>query len=167
MNQPMTPAQHARADAVRSRGTVPITVRTMSERRADREWNFVHETTLKMRWPRGSGITFRDWRQMFGPVAELWMGEGRCLVADAGDGVLLGFAVAVGENTVASLYVKAAFRGQGVGLALLRESNLALPYRAYQPTECWWRWCKHHKLPWLHSSAGHDRDAAIGAIHTP
>lgn len=156
-------ANHAKAERLADI-EFPVTIRDVSQKKSDREWNFVHETTLKMRWPQNSQffLPWREWREMCGPIVERWMLLGNVKVADAGSGVILGYVIGMGERTVCALYVKAAFRGRGIGLKLLEASNLELPYWAYSPTVSWRRWTQKMGIKWEKEIHGYQRDAAIG-----
>src|SRR5438034_11174062 len=99
-----------------------VTIRPVSDRPADRELAFVRETTVKVRWPRRAGLAWEEWAAMHGPQVDRLLARSEMTVA-VSDGVLLGFLAALPDklsgNCVLMLYVKAAFRGERIGLRLL------------------------------------------------
>lgn len=119
-----------------------VVIRPLGRARGEAE--FVKETTLKVRWPRRDGVTWRGWEAKCGPMVAEWMDSGRVTVAETG-GVLVGFAVWRDPRTLAMLYVKAGLRGSGYGLQLLREWPRE-ELKIIQPTPCWRRWADHHGL---------------------
>lgn len=129
---------------------LPVEIRPMRE--SDRR--FVFETTVKVRWPRRNSIPWAEWEQMHGPMVEHWMREGQVRVADAG-GTLLGFVV-MAPTGVAMLYVKRGFRGEGIGMRLLRMdqytrlglTTAAPTLPALLPTPSWQRWCERRGVKW-------------------
>lgn len=136
---------------------LPVVIRPMGD--DARERSFVRETTIKVRWPRRSGIPWREWERTHGPLVDGWLAGAHVVVAESG-GVLLGFCVLAEPGpgaAVAMIYVKAAFRGAGIGRRLLTadgQRGLGIHYpelatlRVVQPTPCWSRWAAYHKLRW-------------------
>jgi len=73
-------------------------------------------------------------------------------VADAGGGLLLGFATDH-YDALAMIYVKRELRGNGIGLALLGGLGWGndLPggvLRVVRPTASFRRWADYHRIPW-------------------
>ena len=108
------------------------------------EAQFVKETTLKVRWPRRDGVTWRGWEAKCGPMVAEWLDSGRVAVAESG-GVIVGFAVWCDPRTLAMLYVKAGLRGNGIGLQLLADWPRE-KLQIIQPTPCWRKWAAFHGL---------------------
>ena len=114
---------------------------------------FILETTAKVRQPRG--VPWTQWSPVGLRNAQTALAQGRAVVADA-DGVILGFALAMPsamtppELALEMVYVKADFRGFGLGLEMLRGVGMAPGFlvAARAPTPCWRRWCAHHALMW-------------------
>ena len=137
----------ATADA----GTLPVTVRPRDRDPAARELDFVVETTVKVRWPKRAGLPWYEWRALHEPQVQAWVRGGPVLVADAGDGLLLGYVIVAMDGTVRMLYVKREFRGEGIGLRLLAAAfgrMLPNPIAVCLPTASWKRWCERHALTW-------------------
>jgi len=112
---------------------------------------FVRETTLKVRQPR-SGVTWAAWEAEHGPDVDRQLAEGRTVVADAGGGLLLGFATDALE-ALSMIYVKRDLRGNGIGLALLAGLGWGndLPcsgLRVTRPTASFRKWADLHRIPW-------------------
>ena len=106
------------------------------------DMRFVRETSCKVRWPHRQPFT--DWEAQHGPTVDYWIADGQCLVADAG-GTVLGFAIVtpIGvtpDNVVRMVYVKRAFRGDGIGLALLTAAGCVPPFVGHLPTPQWFAW---------------------------
>lgn len=134
-------------------GALPVTVRPMDRDPAARELDFVVETTTKVRWPKRSGLPWYEWKALHEPQVQAWVAQGTTMVADAGDGLLLGFVtLSPGTGPVRMLYVKREFRGNGIGLKLLAGvmPGRVLPdmIGACLPTASWKRWCERHALTW-------------------
>lgn len=69
----------------------------------------------------------------------------------------LGF-LAIGERDVVRLiYVKLAFRGMGIGLALLEAAQLPVPLIVEEAEPGWKRWAAYHKLPYVVSASRNHR----------
>lgn len=143
---------------------LPITIRAVSDRLQDRELAFVRETTVKVRWPRRAGIAWEEWNAQHGPAVDQLLKRAETTVAIA-DGVVLGFLAHLTDklsgNAVVMLYVKAAYRGERIGLRLLSGPfprnvqyghDIVLtggpPIRAWMPTAPWGKWCDHHGIAW-------------------
>lgn len=131
---------------------LPVTIRTLGD--DVREMKFVRETTVKVRWPRRAGLSWNEWNSMHGPQVDALLGRASTTVAVSG-GVVLGFLVAFPDKmsgkVVASLYVKWDFRGDGIGLRLLKDALIDPSkgaVRAWMPTAAWGRWCEHHGIAW-------------------
>jgi len=129
------------------------------------DYQFVFETTVKVRWPRRNSIPWGEWKMMHGPMVDRWMRDGQALVAES-SGVLLGFVV-LAPTGVAMLYVKRGFRGEGIGMRLLGAiiladstdriaTNRCVDSRgrgarlviAMMPTPSWQRWCERSGVKW-------------------
>jgi len=121
------------------------------------DYQFVFETTVKVRWPRRNSIPWGEWKLMHGGMVDHWIRDGQVRVAESG-GVLLGFVVEA-PTGVAMLYVKRGFRGDGIGLRLLCDYGNSLngplpgakhqaPVRALLPTPSWQRWCERRGVEW-------------------
>lgn len=127
---------------------LPVEIRPMRPT----DYQFVFETTVKVRWPRRNSIPWGEWKMMHGPMVDHWMRDGQVHVAESG-GVLLGFVVAA-PTGVAMLYVKRGFRGDGIGLRLLmdtllwRPMGMLKPMTALLPTPSWQRWCERRGVKW-------------------
>lgn len=125
---------------------LPVEIRPMRPT----DYQFVFETTVKVRWPRRNSIPWAEWKLMHGPMVDHWMRDGQVRVADCG-GTLLGFVVAA-PTGVAMLYVKRGFRGDGIGLQLLGRLfavTAALSViHALLPTPSWQRWCERRGVKW-------------------
>lgn len=106
--------------------------------------NFVLETTLKVRQPRG--LSWREWEGLRRESTKALIAGGAVLVADA-DGVLLGFAL-TSFQTLHMLYVKRDFRGDGLGLALLGGLRWAPPLLVEHPTASWRAWTRARGIEW-------------------
>lgn len=126
---------------------IPHVIRSMQP--ADRA--FVVETTLKVRQPRG--ITWREWEGLRRVETESMADVGTVLVVEAG-GVLLGFAVAAG-GVLHMLYVKRDFRGDGLGLEMLRRLLLNRDVLSTgddvhvdHPTASWRAWARRRGVAW-------------------
>lgn len=117
---------------------LPVEIRPMRPT----DYQFVFETTVKVRWPRRNSIPWAEWKLMHGPMVDHWMRDGQVRVAET-QGVLLGFVV-VAPTGVAMLYVKRGFRGDGIGLQLLGPADV----RALLPTPSWQRWCEWRGVKW-------------------
>lgn len=117
---------------------IPFEIRPM----LPNDYQFVFETTVKVRWPRRNSIPWLEWKMMHGPMVDHWMRDGQVRVADSG-GVLLGFVVEA-PTGVAMLYVKRGFRGDGIGQRLLGSAEV----RALLPTPSWQRWCERRGIRW-------------------
>lgn len=139
---------------------LPVRIRPVSPDVSTRELAFVRETSVKVRWPRRAGLSWEEWSAMHGPQVDGLLSRATTTVVES-DGVLLGFLSRVWSakdltdklsgNTVLMLYVKAAFRGEGIGLQLLREARInpgEAPIQAWMPTAPWGRWCDHHGIAW-------------------
>lgn len=146
--------------AARASSDLPIHIRPVSQDAATRELRFVRETTVKVRWPRRAGLPWEEWEAMHGPQVDGLLARADTTVAESG-GVILGYLSHVWSakqlpdnlsgNVVLMLYVKAAFRGEGIGLTLLRSARMnpgASAIRAWMPTAPWGRWCDHHGIAW-------------------
>ena len=127
---------------------LPVEIRPMRQT----DYQFVFETTVKVRWPRRASVPWWEWKQLHGPMVDHWIRDGQVRIA-AVDGVLLGFVVEA-PTGVAMLYVKRGFRGDGIGLQLLFDTapkrSLA-PYahvKVLLPTPCWQRWCERRAVKW-------------------
>lgn len=117
---------------------LPVEIRPMRPT----DYQFVFETTVKVRWPRRNSIPWGEWKLMHGGMVDHWIRDGEVRVAESG-GVLLGFVVEA-PTGVAMLYVKRGFRGDGIGLRLLGGSDV----RALLPTPSWQRWCERRGVKW-------------------
>jgi ribosomal protein S18 acetylase RimI-like enzyme len=102
---------------------------------------FVIETTCQIRMPKDDygrpRLLWADWRYAYGHLVEAkWLGEGSCYVVDAGDGVLLGYAIEW-DHQITCVAVKAAFRGNHLGRQLLKACGTEAPYC---PNDSWRAW---------------------------
>lgn len=119
---------------------------------------FVRETTCKARWPRvltnpgaapadrvySRPITWHEWERAHGPTVDEWIADGNCMVLDAGEDTILGFAIVTRGELVRMAYVKREFRGNGFGLGLLAACGAGgePPFRAHLPTASWDMWIR-------------------------
>lgn len=110
-----------------------------------RELRFVAETTIKTFMVTGQSISSQ--RAIMGPWVTETMQACPCIVADAGDGLVLGYVLYEGD-LIHCLYVKSDFRGLGIGLGLLRAAGVTLPLRCQRVTRSWVRWTKHQGIPY-------------------
>lgn len=123
--------------------SLDVTVRPLGRARGEAE--FVRETTLKVRWPRREGVTWRAWEAQHAAQVAEWVQDGRCFVATSAE-TIIGFALWTGP-ALAMLYVKQGLRGNGVGLRLL-ETLPPGATQVIQPTPCWKRWAQYHGIAW-------------------
>ncbi len=106
------------------------------------ELKFIRETCLKVRQPR-TGVTWRSWEAWHGAAVDAYLSQSDVSVADL-DGLVVGFLAA--DDAVRMLYVKADFRGYGIGLTLLNAARVPSPIKAWHPTQSWHRWCERRGL---------------------
>jgi hypothetical protein len=131
---------------------LPVEIRPMRQT----DYQFVFETTVKVRWPRRASVPWWEWKQLHGPMVDHWIRAGKVRIATV-DGVLLGFVV-IAPTGVAMIYVKRGFRGDGIGLRLLIESGAWQPMgmlatmKALLPTPSWSRWCERRAVRWEQAS---------------
>ena len=104
--------------------------------------SFVRETTSRVRLPRDEWGTprlpWKDWSYAYGSLVDLWLRTGTCVVADAGDNVFLGYALAH-EGLVRMVYVKNDFLGHGLGIRLLDAVGTRVPHC---PNRSWQAWAR-------------------------
>lgn len=115
-----------------------LTVRLMGERG---ERTFVAEASCHARQP--SSTTWGAWLAMYSPAVYQAMDSGRVLIADL-EGVAVGFAIASPDGLF-MLYVKKAYRGNGIGLDLLVAMYGVTRHfvtTADQLTPSWRLWCR-------------------------
>jgi len=110
-----------------------------------RELRLIGESVLKTFLRPGE--SFRAAQRSRGERVIELMQRCPCLVADAGSGLVLGYVLYEGD-LVHCLYVKADFRGLGIGLGLLRAAGVTLPLKVEQVTKSWERWTEHQGIPW-------------------
>lgn len=110
-----------------------------------RELRFIGETMVKMWTPRHT--PYRQWLKAEGPRVMSILQRAPAYVADVGGGVVLGFVVAE-RSLVHCLFVKADFRGLGLGLGLLREAGVTVPVQVHNVTNSWRRWTQQHGIEW-------------------
>lgn len=113
--------------------------------------NFVLETTLKVRQPRG--LSWREWEGLRREETLRTIQGAAVLVVEA-DGVLLGYAIAAG-GWLSMLYVKRDFRGDGLGLEMVRALVLSHDLGndgdalwVEHPTASWRAWARRRDLKW-------------------
>lgn len=134
---------------------LPAHIRPVSQNPDTRELRFVRETTIKVRWPRRAGIAWEDWERDHGPHIDRLLARSETKVAEVGS-VLVGFVSVFpdklsGKSVVLMLYVKAQFRGDGIGLKLLTGARIrpdVETVHVVMPTASWGQWCARHGIEW-------------------
>lgn len=112
---------------------------------APRELRFIGESVIKTFLRPGE--SFRDAQRQKGDWLVETMQRAPCLVADVGDGLVLGY-VLYERDLIHCLYVKSDFRGLGIGLGLLRAAGVTLPLKVERVTRSWKKWTEGQGIPW-------------------
>jgi len=100
---------------------------------------------------RPRGTPFDKWRTFYRDTALAACKASDVVVAlslDAAPDVYLGFASAR-QGVLEMVYVKLQFRGNGIGIELLKGLGLASPVTVMEPNAGFKKWADLHRVEWV------------------